>query len=157
MTMASPIALVAALFALTGCSAGSGKAHETSPNGIDAPQTSDAASTDEGAQTDAEAAANSTPAGPGADSTPKEPAVPKRERIRIHNSCSKQMNLRIERVNDSDTMTMLTSNTAMEERASDGDEIRLLDDKRELIHAITIQPNFKEVDIASSCTKLEGK
>lgn len=67
------------------------------------------------------------------------------------------MPLRIERERDSDTDTTLNSNTSTEERASDGDEIRLLDDKRSVLSAVKIQPATQEINIASDCKHLEAK
>jgi hypothetical protein len=86
---------------------------------------------------------------------PAEP--PKRERIRLHSSCSKPVPLRIERERDSDTDTTLNSNTSTEERATDGDEIRLLDEKRNVLSALKIQPVTQEINVTSDCKRLEAK
>lgn len=96
--------------------------------------------------------AKTTPAAPTAPPTP-----PKRERFRIHNSCSKPVKLRIERVSDSDLDTTLTNQSEKEERGSDGDEVRLMGDSNNIVHAIKIEPWMKLIDVTQSCTKLEGK
>lgn len=67
------------------------------------------------------------------------------------------MPLRIERERDSDTDTTLNSNTSTEERATDGDEIRLLDDKRSVLSAVKIQPTTQEINVTSDCKQLEAK
>lgn len=67
------------------------------------------------------------------------------------------MPLRIERDHDSDTDTTLNSNTSTEERATDGDEIRLLDDKRNVLSTLKIEPATQEINVASDCKKLEAK
>lgn len=115
----------------------------------DAPAAADDATESDAAPDDGSVASASTP----------EPAAapPKRERIRIHNSCSKPVKLRIERMSDSDSNTTLSSNTSMEERATDGDEVRLLDDSNNVVHVVKIDPAMQEVDIASSCTQVVGK
>ena len=51
----------------------------------------------------------------------------------------------------------LNSNTSTEERATDGDEIRLLDDKRSVLSAVKIQTATQEINVASDCKKLEAK
>ncbi len=89
---------------------------------------------------------------------PKEPeGPPPRERIRIENSCAKQVNLRIERNNDSDTNTRLTSNTGMEERAKDGDEIIIVDDKYAPITKIVVTAQMTAVVIQSGCVTLGSR
>lgn len=67
------------------------------------------------------------------------------------------MPLRIERDHDSDTDMTLNSNTSTEERATDGDEVRLLDDKRNVLSALKIQPTTQEINVASDCKQLEAK
>ena len=110
-----------------------------------------------------EAASNEVgPSGPAPQASPSQPAPapagpPPRERVRIHNSCPKQMKLRIERNNDSDTNTSINQNTSMEERGKDGDEIRLLAENNSVLHAIKIEDWMKEVDVVRDCSKLEGK
>lgn len=89
---------------------------------------------------------------------PKEPeGPPPRERIRIENSCAKPVNLRIERNNDSDTNTSLTSNTSMEEHARDGDEIIIVDAKYAPIAKIVVTAEMKAVVIQSGCVTLGSK
>lgn len=84
-------------------------------------------------------------------------APPARERIRLHNSCSKPVPLRIERDHDSDTDTTLGSNTSTEEHATNGDEIRLLDDHHNVISAQKIEAATQEINVTSDCSKLESR
>lgn len=129
--------------------AGAGAPTAGAPAASDDGASNDGASND-GASDDAASDDTSVAAAPT-------PEPPKRERIRIHNSCSKPVKLRIERMNDSDSNTTLSSNTGMEERATDGDEVRLLDDNNNVVHVVKIEPAMQEVDIASSCTQVVGK
>jgi hypothetical protein len=84
-------------------------------------------------------------------------APPKRERIRLRNSCSKPVPLRIERDHDSDTDTTLGSNTSAEQHATDGDEIRLLDDHHSILSALKIEAATQEIVVTSDCGKLEAR
>lgn len=67
------------------------------------------------------------------------------------------MPLRIERERDSDTDTTLNSNTSTEERATDGDEIRLLDASRNVLSALKIAASTQEINVTSDCKKLEAR
>lgn len=146
--------IVCVLLFLGGCDGGSSTSASNPPDArgaepaVDAPAASDDAASDDAAP---------TPDGSDVAEEATAPEPPKRERVRIHNSCSKQVKLRIERMNDSDTNTTLTSNTGMEERATDGDEVRLLDDNNNVVHALKIEPTMQEVDISSNCTQVVGK
>jgi hypothetical protein len=123
----------------------------------------EAAAPGEAASAPNEAASNDAgPSGPAPEASPSQPAPapagpPPRERVRIHNSYQKQMKLRIERNNDSDLNTSINQNTSMEERAKDGDEIRLLSENNSVLHTIKIEDWMKEVDVVRDCSKLEGK
>ena len=86
---------------------------------------------------------------------PKDP--PKRERIKMYNSCNKPVRLYFKR-NGSDLQTSLNTSTHTEERATDGDEIQLMDDTgRKEIDKITITAQMNEVVIANGCTKFDAK
>ena len=85
------------------------------------------------------------------------PEPPARERVRIHNSCAKPMKFHIERVNDSDLESTITNQNEIEERAKDGDEVRLIGENNAVLHVLKIEPSTKVVDVAQSCTKLEAK
>ena len=102
------------------------------------------------------ASAATTPSRP-AETAPPPQAPPKRERIRLHNSCSKPMEIYLVRVSDSELQTSITNGSSTEERATDGDEVRLIGENNVVLHALKIEPSMKLVDVASSCAKLEGQ
>jgi hypothetical protein len=146
------------LLLLGGCDKGSTADASNPPDADGTEPAADAlAGSDDTASDDAASDGAASDDGSDAATETPTPEPPKRERIRIHNSCSKPVKLRIERMNDSDSNTTLSSNTGMEERATDGDEVRLLDDSNNVVHAVKIEASMQEVDIASSCTQVVGK
>ena len=89
---------------------------------------------------------------------PKEPeGPPPRERVRIENTCAKPVNLRLERNNDSDLNTSIGSNTSMEERAKDGDEVIIVDAKYAPITKIIVTAQMKAVVIQSGCVTIGSR
>lgn len=89
---------------------------------------------------------------------PKEPeGPPPRERVRIENTCAKPVNLRLERNNDSDLNTSIGSNTSMEERAKDGDEVIIVDAKYAPITKIVVTAEMKAVVIQSGCVTIGSR
>lgn len=148
----------ALLFGLLSAACGPQERAPTSPNAESTTTTTSAPSSPSptAAPKEAEGAAIAAPVERRADgsSTREPPKPPARERVRLHNECAKNVKLRIERQNDSDLETSLGSNTTMEERAKDGDEVWLRSEKNDTIDKIVITAAMSEVTIQSGCLKL---
>jgi len=129
-----------------------------SPEGTQAAHSTEAepmqAASDAASETSASHAANTT----SSPSTPSPPAgPPPRERIRIHNSCNTPVRYRIVRVSDAELQTSITNGTSTEERAKDGDEIRLMGEDNKVLATLKIEPSMPGIDFTSSCTGIVGQ
>lgn len=85
------------------------------------------------------------------------PAPPKRERIRMHNSCPTPLKFHLVRVSDSELQSSITNGSSIEERATDGDEVQIIGENNAIVARLKIEPSMSLVDFAQSCTALQGQ
>ena len=142
-----PSALVACTLKPVADAPSNGAVPAEAPNGAEGPSLPEP-----GAPTDPGTAATAQPTKPQ-----EPPPPPARTSIQLRNSCGKQVRLQIDR--GSVLHTTLNSNTFTSQSISDGDTIKLMDEKdSKELGKVKIEPGMKEVEIqGSGCDQIKAK